>query len=159
MSRLTFAPFCCHSRTSVSVVLKTLALSAPHSPRSVEMTRIPTARGARATRYGWLESACTCFRCAISRRAMVANGRARRMRSWARPILLAATISSALVIFCVLLTLAILVRISLVPGMSFSGSLGRSSGGEAARGGEAVADPLQRRLVLLQHRLGIDGIQ
>src|SRR6187549_3426688 len=39
------------------------------------------------------------------------------MRSCARRILLAATISMALVIFCVLLTLAILTRISLVPGM------------------------------------------
>src|SRR5579871_134092 len=74
------------------------------------------------------------------------------MRSCARLILLAATISSALVIFCVLLTLAILVRISLVPGM------GRS-GGEAARGGKVVADLLQRRLVLLEHRLAVDGVQ
>jgi len=40
------------------------------------------------------------------------------MRSCARRILLAATISIALVIFCVLLTLAILLRISLVPGMA-----------------------------------------
>ena len=40
------------------------------------------------------------------------------MRSWARRILLVATISMALVIFCVLLTLAILVRISLVPAIA-----------------------------------------
>src|SRR5262245_16708919 len=39
------------------------------------------------------------------------------MRSCARRILLAATISMALVIFCVLLTLAILTRISFVPAI------------------------------------------
>src|SRR5688572_3622828 len=44
------------------------------------------------------------------------------MRSWARRILLAATISMALVIFCVLLMLAILTRISLVPAMGSIGS-------------------------------------
>jgi hypothetical protein len=41
------------------------------------------------------------------------------MRSWALRILLVATICIALVIFCVLLTLAILTRISLVPAMFF----------------------------------------
>src|SRR5688572_20353267 len=44
------------------------------------------------------------------------------MRSWARRILLTATISMALVIFCVLLMLAILTRISLVPAMGSIGS-------------------------------------
>ena len=42
------------------------------------------------------------------------------MRSCALRILLAATISMALVIFCVLLKLAILTRISFTPGMSLS---------------------------------------
>src|SRR6202007_2392493 len=49
------------------------------------------------------------------------------MRSCARRILLAATISMALVIFCVLLTLTILTRISLVPAMGSVGS-GREEG-------------------------------
>ncbi len=42
------------------------------------------------------------------------------MRSWALRILAPATICMALVIFCVLLMLAILVRISLAPAMSLS---------------------------------------
>src|SRR6478735_4224371 len=75
------------------------------------------------------------------------------MRSCARRILLAATISMALVIFCVLLTLAILVRISLVPGMSV-----RAPGSVAARLREGLADLLERRLVVLEHRLGVDGV-
>jgi hypothetical protein len=40
------------------------------------------------------------------------------MRSWARRIFEAATISIALVIFRVFCTLRIFIRISLVPGMS-----------------------------------------
>src|SRR5271154_2058136 len=78
-----------------------------------------------------------------------AYGRAWRMRSCARRILLAATISIALVIFCVLLTLAILERISLVPGMA-SVRPGRLKG---------FADFLERRLVRLELRLGIDRRQ
>ena len=54
----------------------------------------------------------------MTERIFSAYGRARRMRSWARRILLVATICIALVIFCVLFTLAILVRISFVPGMA-----------------------------------------
>jgi hypothetical protein len=54
----------------------------------------------------------------MTSRALAAYGRAMRMRSCARRILLAATISIALVIFCVLLTLAILLRISFVPGIA-----------------------------------------
>src|SRR5258707_7043632 len=73
------------------------------------------------------------------------------MRSCARRILLAATISMALVIFGVLLTLAILLRISLVPGMDqFS---------VAARLRKLFADLLQRRLMRLELRLRIDGVQ
>src|ERR1700689_3671937 len=82
-------------------------------------------------------------------RALAAYGRAWRMRSCARRILLAATISIALVIFCVLLTLAILERISLVPGMASV-----TAGGE-----EVLADLLQRSLVLLEHGIVVDGLQ
>src|SRR5258706_12635509 len=87
----------------------------------------------------------------MTSRIFAAYGRASFMRSCARRILLAATISMALVIFCVLLTLAILLRISLVPGMDRPLV--------AARLGELFADLLQRRLVRLQLRLRIDGIQ
>src|SRR5579864_3310842 len=73
------------------------------------------------------------------------------MRSCARRILLAATISMALVIFCVLLTLAILERISLVPGM-----LARRS--VAAGSEEILADLLERGFVHLEHRIVVDGL-
>ena len=53
----------------------------------------------------------------MTRRMRCAYGRVARMRSCALRILLAATISMALVIFCVLLKLAILTRISLTPAM------------------------------------------
>src|SRR5687767_8648352 len=84
------------------------------------------------------------------RRVFSAYGRVARMRSCALRILPAATISMALVIFCVLLKLAILMRISFTPGMLFS---------VGSRGGELAADLLQRGLVLRrQHRIGVHGV-
>src|ERR1700694_2363602 len=94
------------------------------------------------------------------------------MRSCARRILLAATISMALMIFCVLLTLAILVRISLVPGMALASRprpcrprvrycqlvSTERHGLVGPAVGELLADFLQGRLVRLQLGLGIDGI-
>ena len=74
------------------------------------------------------------------------------MRSCARRILLAATISIALVIFCVLLTLAILVRISLVPGMARS----FSSVPVARKSSQTF---FSDGLVLLAARLVIDGFE
>src|SRR5687767_9568194 len=88
----------------------------------------------------------------MTERIFSAYGRARRMRSWARRILLVATICIALVIFCVLLTLAILTRISLVPGMA-------SKALERAVLDEIFADALERGFVLLEHRLRVDGIE
>src|SRR5262245_12652425 len=55
----------------------------------------------------------------MTRRMRSAYGRVARMRSCALRILLAATISMAFVIFCVILKLASLTRISFTPGMSF----------------------------------------
>src|SRR5262245_9846250 len=73
------------------------------------------------------------------------------MRSCARRILLAATISMALVIFCVLLTLAILTRISFVPAMGASVS---------ARRREVFADLLVAGLdVLRELRLVVDLLE
>src|SRR5687767_9499293 len=72
------------------------------------------------------------------------------MRSCARRILLAATISMALVIFCVLLMLAILTRISFVPAMGSIGS-GRS---------EVFADLLVAGLdFLAEFRVLVDRLQ
>src|SRR5688572_19194556 len=83
-------------------------------------------------------------------RIFSAYGRVARMRSCALRILLAATISMALVIFCVLLKLAILTRISFTPGMAASIRSGS---------GELAADLFQRRLVLRrQHRRGVDRV-
>src|SRR5918994_6126239 len=79
------------------------------------------------------------------------------MRSWALRILLTATISSALVIFCVLLMDAILTRISLVPAM---GSVG--SGREEVLGDLLVAglDFLAELgfVVHLLHEVGVLGL-
>src|SRR6185295_14381475 len=72
------------------------------------------------------------------------------MRSCARRILLAATICMARVIFCVLLMLAILTRISFVPAMGSIGSGGR----------EVVADLLVAGLdFLAELRLVVDLLQ
>src|SRR5258706_165047 len=87
----------------------------------------------------------------MTSRIFAAYGRASFMRSCARRILLAATISMALVIFCVLLTLAILLRISLVPGMDPLSV--------TARLRELFADLLQRRLVRLEFRLRVDCLE
>src|SRR5688572_13468987 len=77
------------------------------------------------------------------------------MRSCALRILLAATISMALVIFCVLLKLAILMRISFTPGIYVLGKRTLVSAGSR----ELAADLLQRGLVLgRQHRIGVDAV-
>src|SRR5690606_28891979 len=82
------------------------------------------------------------------------------MRSCALRILLAATISMALVIFCVLLKLAILMRISLPPVMSLSVASDQYLPASiSARLGEFFADLLQRRLVLRrEHRVRVDAV-
>src|SRR5688500_6712063 len=77
------------------------------------------------------------------------------MRSYALRILLAATISMALVIFCVLLKLAILTRISFTPGIYVLGKRALVR----ARGGELFADLLQRSFVFRrQHRVRVDAV-
>src|SRR6185503_7018133 len=73
------------------------------------------------------------------------------MRSWARRILLVATICMALVIFCVDLTLALLTRISFVPGI-------RGYWFERTVLDEVFADRLERGSLLLEPRLGVDGV-
>src|SRR5438128_11273899 len=83
-------------------------------------------------------------------RILSAYGRAARIRSCALRILLAATISMALVIFCVFLMLAIFVRISFAPAMVVS---------EARRGEEVFAQLLERRVVFLREfRLVVDRL-
>src|SRR5690606_34338794 len=96
----------------------------------------------------------------ITRRMRSAYGREARMRSCALRILLAATISMALVIFCVLLKLAILTRISFTPGMSLSVAVDRYVPASiSARLGEFFAALLQRRFVLRrEHRVRVDAV-
>src|SRR5690349_2149084 len=87
----------------------------------------------------------------MTERIFSAYGRAWRMRSWARRILLVATICIALVIFCVLFTLAIFWRISFVPGIGLFPSGDRVLD-------ELFAEGLQRGFVLLERRIRVDGI-
>src|SRR5688572_16081774 len=114
----TPSPCACHSLMRVSARRCALVLRPPHNPLSVVMSISPIFfTVSRVTRNGWRYSGLACEMCAATLRILSAYGRAWRMRSWARRILEAATISIALVIFRVFCTLRIFNRISLVPGM------------------------------------------
>src|SRR3990172_5203747 len=95
-----------------TVALNKLLFKPPAKPRSEEIIIKPTRLMARSCRYGCLYSGCAFARWPITLRIFAAYGRAARTRSCALRILLVATISMARVIFCVLFTLLILVRIS-----------------------------------------------
>src|SRR5471032_3562406 len=93
----------------------------PHRPLSV-VTRIMPAAFAPlfSTMNGWRYSGVAALMCAATSRILSAYGRAARMRSCARRIFDAATISIALVILRVFCTLLILPRISFIPAIAYS---------------------------------------
>src|SRR5215467_8329802 len=93
----------------------------PQRPLSVDIRISPAFRSSgRAVANGCLYSGLARDRCATILRILSPYGRIWRMRSCALRILLAATISIALVILRVLCTLLILMRISLALGMTIS---------------------------------------
>ena len=106
------------SRTVASAVLNRFTLRPPHSPRSVEITMMPIRLTSRSTMNGCRYSGLALARCPITWRIFSAYGRDAAMRVCTLRILLAATISMALVIFCVLRMLLICVRISFAPAMN-----------------------------------------
>src|ERR1700754_1867634 len=93
----------------------------PHRPLSV-VTRIRPAVFAPSffNMNGWRYSGFALLMCEAIARTLSAYGRAERMRSWARRIFDAATISIALVILRVFCTLLILPRISFIPAIAYS---------------------------------------
>src|SRR6185312_9064770 len=93
----------------------------PQRPLSV-VTRIRPAvfTPLFSTMNGWRYSGFALLMCDAIARTLSAYGRAERIRSWARRILDAATISIAFVILRVFCTLLILPRISFIPAIAYS---------------------------------------